>query len=282
VLVGDVDQLPSIGAGAVLRDIIHAGVVPCVRLTKIYRQAAESRIVHNAHRICGGLMPVPPDRGDLTSDFYIVHADNAAMAADRVELLVRERIPRQFGIDPLSVQVLTPMRRGPAGADVLNERLQAILNPPRSAAEKSARGIRVGDKVMQLRNDYARDVFNGDLGFVMHVDPETEQVVVNMDGRAVLYERTQLDELTLSYACSIHKSQGSEYPAIVVPLVASHFVMLSRNLLYTAVTRGKQLVTLVAEPRAIAMALSEVRKEDRFSWLRSRLCDAVGHRRRQD
>ncbi len=277
VLVGDVDQLPSIGAGAVLRDVIASGVVPCVRLTKIFRQAAQSRIVNNAHRIREGVAPEAPERGDLTSDFYVVPAKDAEEAADRVLLLVRERIPRQFGLDPLrDVQVLTPMHRGPAGADVLNERLQQALNS--GPSDQAFRGMRVGDKVMQLRNDYGRDVFNGDLGFVMHVDPATGQVVVDMDGRAVVYERSQLEELTLAYACSIHKSQGSEYPAVVVPVVAAHFVMLSRNLLYTAVTRGKRLVVLVAEPRAVSMALSQVRREERYSYLFKRLTDAV-HRR---
>lgn len=280
VLVGDVDQLPSIGAGAVLRDVIASGVVACVRLTKIFRQAAQSRIVNNAHRIREGVAPEPPERGDLTSDFYVVPARDAEEAADRVLLLVRERIPKKFGLDPLrDVQVLTPMHRGPAGADVLNERLQQALNPAGPSAQASTRGMRVGDKVMQLRNDYGRDVFNGDLGFVLHVDPTTDQVVVDMDGRAVVYERSQIEELTLSYACSIHKSQGSEYPAVVVPLVTAHFVMLSRNLLYTAVTRGKRLVVLVAEPRAVSMALSQVRREERYSYLFRRLTDAVQRRR---
>jgi exodeoxyribonuclease V alpha subunit len=280
VLVGDVDQLPSIGAGAVLRDVIASGAVPCVRLTKIFRQAAQSRIVNNAHRIREGVAPEPPERGDLTSDFYVVPARDAEEAADRVLLLVQERIPKKFGLDPLrDVQVLTPMHRGPAGADVLNERLQQALNPAGPAAQASTRGMRVGDKVMQLRNDYGRDVFNGDLGFVLHVDTTTDQVVVDMDGRAVVYERSQLEELTLSYACSIHKSQGSEYPAVVVPLVTAHFVMLSRNLLYTAVTRGKRLVVPVAEPRAVSMALSQVRREERYSYLFRRLTDAVQRRR---
>ena len=276
LFVGDADQLPSIGAGSVLRDMIDAGVVPVVRLNRIYRQAAMSRIVSNAHRIRDGQLPIPPDRGDLTSDFYIVSASDAQQAADRVVLLVSERIPRQFGFDPVrDVQVLAPMRRGPVGADVLNERLQATLNPLKLLGQSSARGMRVGDKVMQLKNDYERDVFNGDLGVVVEVDQSGERLVVSMDGRELVYDRSQMDELSLSYACSIHKSQGSEYPAVVVPLVASHFVMLSRNLLYTAVTRGKRLVTLVAEPRAISMALSEVRKEERYSYLFVRFREAV-------
>ena len=276
VLVGDVDQLPSIGAGAVLRDVIDAGVVPCVRLTKIFRQAAKSRIVNNAHRIREGVRPEVPPKGDLTSDFYVVPARDASEAADRVQLMVCERIPRQFGFDPTrDIQVLAPMHRGPAGTDALNDRLQSALNPNGQALHVGARVFRVGDKVMQLRNDYGRDVFNGDLGFVQHADAQGEQLVVQMEGRDVAYDRGQVDELTLSYACSIHKSQGSEYPAVVIPMVSAHFVMLSRNLLYTAVTRGKLLVVLVAEPRAISLALMEAKREQRYSYLFQRVRDAV-------
>jgi exodeoxyribonuclease V alpha subunit len=283
VLVGDVDQLPSIGAGAVLRDVIESSEVPCVRLSKIFRQAAASRIVNNAHRIRSGLAPEVPAKGDLSSDFYLVSARDANEAADRVLLMVCERIPRQFGIDPRrDIQVLAPMHRGPAGTDALNERLQNELNPNGQSLRFGSRTFRVGDKVMQLRNDYGRDVFNGDLGFVLHADASGEQLVVHMEGRDVIYDRSQVDELTLSYACSIHKSQGSEYPAVVIPMVAAHFVMLSRNLLYTAVTRGKRLVVLVAEPRAVSMALSQVRKEERNSYLFRRLRDAVARKRSVD
>lgn len=274
VLVGDVDQLPSIGAGAVLRDVIESGAVACVRLTRIFRQASASRIVSNAHRIRTGREPTLPAKGDLTSDFYVVPARTAEEAADRVLLMASERIPKQFGLDPRrDVQVLTPMHRGPVGSDALNQRLQAALNPE-GAPVPVSRPFRVGDKVMQLRNDYGRDVFNGDLGFVSGM--EGQQLIVRMEGRDVAYDESQADELTLSYACSIHKSQGSEYPAVVVPMVTSHFVMLSRNLLYTAVTRGKRLVVLVAEPRAVQIALAEARREERYTYLTVRLREAVG------
>ncbi|HQB44905.1 MAG TPA: ATP-dependent RecD-like DNA helicase, partial [Polyangiaceae bacterium] len=276
VLVGDVDQLPSIGAGAVLRDIIDSRAIPCVRLHKVFRQASQSRIVANAHRIREGLEPQTPEKGDLASDFFIAPAKDAHDAANKVLLLVQERIPRQFHLDPVrDVQVLTPMRRGPAGIEALNERLQHALNPPHIPQRPFPMNLRMGDKVMQLRNDYTRDVFNGDLGFVTHTDPNAEQAVVEIDGRPIVYDRPHLDELRLSYACSIHKSQGSEYPAVVIPWVTAHFIMLSRNLLYTAVTRGQRLVVLVAEPRAIQLALSQTRREQRYSNLMQRLAAAV-------
>ena len=279
VLVGDVDQLPSIGAGAVLRDVIESSVVPCVRLTKIFRQAARSQIVSNAHRIRAGDEPLVPEKGDLSSDYYLVPARNANEAADRTLLMVCERIPKQFGFDPRrDLQVLTPMHKGPAGADALNARLQQALNPQGTPIDFGPHAFRVGDKVMQLRNDYGRDVFNGDLGFVERLDTEQDQLIVRMEGREVGYERGQVDELTLSYACSIHKSQGSEYPVVVIVLCAAHYVMLSRNLLYTAVTRGQKLVVLVAEPRAVSMALMEARREERNSYLFWRLQQAEARR----
>ncbi len=274
VLVGDVDQLPSVGSGAVLRDIIESDAVTCVRLSKIFRQAAQSLIINNAHRIRSGVQPEAPEKGDLSSDFYIVPARSAEEAADRVVLMTCERIPRQFGLDATrDIQVLTPMHRGPTGSDVLNHRLQQKLNPNGLPTHLPSRSFRIGDKVMQLRNDYGREVFNGDLGFV--TQREGDGLIVNMEGRDVTYDRFQVDELTLSYASSIHKSQGSEYPAVVVTMVMAHFVMLSRNLLYTAVTRGKRLVVLVAQPRALQLALAEARKEERYSHLHQRLREAV-------
>ena len=276
VLVGDVDQLPSIGPGAVLRDVIESGKVPCVRMSHIFRQAAESRIVSNAHRIREGRAPETPPVGDRNADFYVVNARDAEAAADLVLRIVVERIPRQFQLDPRrDVQVLTPMHKGSAGSTLLNTRLQEALNPAGRQVTLGPRTFRVGDKVMQLRNDYGREVFNGDMGFVSSADMQLGRLTADIEGREVEYEASQVDELVLAYACSIHKSQGSEYPAVVIPMVAAHFVMLSRNLLYTAVTRGKRLVVLVTDQRAMRWALSDARREERYAYLFQRLREAM-------
>ena len=270
ILVGDVDQLPSVGPGAVLRDVIASGEVPTARLTQIFRQAEGSLIVQNAHRIHDGVPPTGA-RGPK-DEFYVIERTAADAAADLILHLVTERIPRGFGLDPRrDVQVLTPMHKGDAGAITLNARLQAALNPEGPSVTRGARTLRLGDKVMQLRNDYDREVYNGDIGFVSAVEPEERRLKVRFDDREVDYEESELDELTLAYATSIHKSQGSEYPAVIVPILTQHFVMLSRNLIYTAVTRGKRLVVLVADPRAVALALAETRKEDRRTYLAERL-----------
>lgn len=270
ILVGDVDQLPSVGPGAVLRDIIASGEVPTVRLTQIFRQAEGSLIVQNAHRIHDGLPPTGATGAG--SEFYVIERKSADAAADTILHMVTKRIPEGFGFDPRSdVQVLTPMHRGEAGAIALNERLQASLNPVGPSVTRGARTLRLGDKVMQLRNDYDKEVYNGDIGFITAVDAETREIIVRFDEREVTYEEGDLDELTLAYATSIHKSQGSEYPVVVVPILTQHYVMLSRNLIYTAVTRGKKLVVLVADPRAIGLALAEMRKEERLTRLAERL-----------
>ncbi len=271
VLVGDVDQLESVGPGAVLRDVIASGAVPCVRLRQIFRQAAKSLIVTNAHRINEGERPLAPPEG-AHADFFIVERRDPDKTRDTILQLVKERIPQRFGLDPVrDIQVLTPMNRGPVGAVALNEALQAALNPRGDAYERGARTWRVGDKVMQLRNDYDKNVFNGDVGFVSGIDPEEETLLVRFDDREVAFDASDLDDLTLAYACTVHKSQGSEYPAVVVPLLTSHFVMLGKNLLYTAVTRGRRLVVLVADPRAVELALSRGRREERRTRLAERL-----------
>ncbi len=266
VLVGDVDQLPSVGPGAVLRDVIDSRVVPTVRLERIFRQASTSSIVPNAHAIREGR---PPEASTTPSgDFFVIERATGEAAAATVVELVTQRIPSRFGLDPRrDVQVLCPMHRGAAGDQALNERLQAVLNPQGPGVQRGGRTLRVGDKVMQLRNDYGRDVYNGDVGFVTGLDPEAKTITVSYDGKPVAYDEPSLDDLTLAYASSIHKSQGSEYPAVVVVLSTEHFVMLSRNLLYTAVTRGKRLVVLVAAPLAIRISLSEVRKDERCTRL---------------
>ncbi|MEZ4299724.1 MAG: ATP-dependent RecD-like DNA helicase [Polyangiaceae bacterium] len=271
VLVGDVDQLPSVGPGAVLRDLIESRVVPTVRLSQIFRQAEGSLIVENAHRIHEGQPPVSSDRPG--GAFHVIHRTSGETAAETIQKVVTKNIPDRFGFDPRrDVQVLSPMHRGEAGTTSLNQRLQAALNPEGPSVTRFGRTMRAGDKVMQLKNDMERDVYNGDIGFVTAIDPEARELVVRFDeGREVTYEEGDLDELTLAYATSIHKSQGSEYPAVVIPLLTEHFVMLSRNLFYTAVTRGKKLVVLVADPRAVGLALAETRKEERRTWLAERI-----------
>jgi len=282
LLVGDVDQLPSVGPGSVLRDAIASGVVPCVRLVKIFRQAEQSLIVTNAHRINAGEMPVVPERG-AEADFFIVTRRDPDEARQTVVDLVTRHIPRRFGFDPIrDVQVLTPMNRGPLGTIALNQALQAALNP---AGEGLARGhvtFRVGDKVMQLKNDYDKSVYNGDVGVVVGIGEEDGSLVVRFDdGANVAYDGRSLDDLALAYAATVHKSQGSEYPAIVLPLLTSHFMMLSKNLVYTAVTRGKRLVVLVADPRALKTAVTEHghadrRADERRTKLAMRIAVAAG------
>ncbi len=284
ILVGDVDQLPSVGPGALLRDVIASRVIPCVRLEQIFRQAAQSLIVTNAHRINSGELPVSGGPAGPNADFFIVERRDPDRARDTVIDLVASRIPDRFGLDPIrDIQVLTPMNRGPAGAVALNQALQAVLNPDGEALVRGARTFRVGDKVMQLRNDYDKNVFNGDVGLVASIDPEEGGMTVRFDGRDVLFEAGDLDDLVLAYACTVHKSQGSEYPAVVIPLLTAHFVMLNKNLLYTAVTRGKRLVVLVCDPRALELALSRNdagggRHSPRRTRLGARLAERLGHR----
>jgi exodeoxyribonuclease V alpha subunit len=273
ILVGDVDQLPSVGPGAILRDVIASGTIPSVRLRQIFRQAARSLIVTNAHRINDGEPPISAPAGS-DADFFVVERRDPEHARDTLIELVTQRIPNRFGLDPVrDVQVLTPMNRGPAGAIALNEALQAALNPRGDALVRGARTYRVGDKVMQLRNDYDKNVFNGDVGFITSIDPEEMAMTIRFDEREVAFEASDLDDLVLAYACTVHKSQGSEYPAVVIPLLTTHFVMLSKNLLYTAVTRGKRLVVLVCDPRALEIALSQRRREERRTRLGRRLAE---------
>jgi exodeoxyribonuclease V alpha subunit len=272
VIVGDSDQLPSVGPGALLRDLIDSGAIPTVRLNEIFRQAGESRIVINAHRILTGEMPESVDADLPNADFFVVPRRTPEEAAELVRELVVTRIPRRFGFDSKrDIQVLTPMHRGPVGTIALNELLQAALNPDGPALESRGQKLRLGDKIMQTRNDYEREAFNGDIGLVTAVDLEGRKLTVRFDQRDVEYDDPSLGSLTLAYATSIHKSQGSEYPAVVIPLLTSHFVMLSRNLVYTAVTRAKKLCVLAADPRAIRLALAETRREERMTRLSARL-----------
>ncbi|HVV86188.1 MAG TPA: ATP-dependent RecD-like DNA helicase [Kofleriaceae bacterium] len=279
VLVGDIDQLPSVGAGAVLGDVIASGAATVVRLTEIFRQAAQSRIVTNAHRINHGELPEIDSTG-AASDFYFIAREDPTAARDTVIELVAERIPARFGFDRITdIQVLAPMHRGDLGIEALNHALQARLNPPRAEAGAAAaevvrreRVFRVGDKVMQLENDYDREVLNGDIGVIDGVDVERGSLRVALgDGRIAAYERGDLEQLTHAYAVSIHKSQGSEYPAVIIALANQHFVMLGRSLLYTAVTRGKKLVIVVGSRRALAMAVRNETSRQRWTWLAERI-----------
>jgi exodeoxyribonuclease V alpha subunit len=278
VLVGDVDQLPAVGPGTVLADVIRSGLAQVTRLTHIFRQAQSSLIVTNAHRLLQGLMPLTPQRN---CDFYLFATQNAGEAADWVVDITCHRIPGQFGAslglsDPLrDVQVLAPMYRGRAGVERLNARLQALLNPP--ARQKAERALprctfRVGDKVMITRNDYERDVSNGDIGYVTGIDEEEQVLRLEVEGRSIAYDWADTDDLVHAYAISIHKAQGSEYPAVVIPILTEHAVMLYRQLLYTAVTRARRLCVVVGSTRAIEMAIAANRGPNRYSALASRLC----------
>lgn len=277
ILVGDVDQLPSVGAGNVLKDVIASGAMPVVELNEIFRQAQESSIIVNAHRINKGLMPDTRSTKEL-DDFYFVHEDDPEKALQRVIQLVKDRIPARFSLDPIDqVQVLTPMNRGVVGTTNLNTALQEALNPGEGGITRGGRSFRVGDKVMQIKNDYDREVFNGDIGRITAIDTEAQEVLVSIDGRSVGYEYSDLDELVLAYGVSIHKSQGSEYPAVVIPVLTQHYVMLQRNLLYTGVTRGKRLVVIIGTPKALAIAVHNNKTISRNTYLASRLAQRHDH-----
>jgi exodeoxyribonuclease V alpha subunit len=268
LIVGDIDQLPSVGPGQVLADIIGSGAVPVVRLTEVFRQAAQSRIITSAHRINQGQIPdLAKPEGE--TDFYFVSADEPEQAVERIITLVKSRIPRRFGLDPIrDIQVLCPMNRGGVGARSLNVALQAALNPSGdNKIERFGSTFAPGDKVMQIENDYDKEVYNGDIGYVESLDLAEGELAVSFDGRLVTYMFGELDTLVPAYAATIHKSQGSEYPAVVIPVMTQHFTMLQRNLLYTGVTRGKKLVVLVGQKKAVAIAVKNVSGRRRWSKL---------------
>lgn len=274
LLVGDVDQLPSVGPGMVLRNIIDSGVVPVVRLTEVFRQAAHSRIITNAHRINEGQMPEFAAKGG-ESDFFFVEREEPERIADTLIDVVKHRMPGKFRLDPIrDIQVLCPMNRGSLGIRELNLRLQTELNPARPeepSVEKFGWQFRIRDKVIQTENDYDKDVFNGDIGQIVKIDPVEREVTIRFDQREVLYDFGELDEIALAYAITIHKSQGSEFPAIVTPLATQHYLLLQRNLVYTGITRGKKLVVLIGQRKALAMAVRNNKTESRFTGLLARL-----------
>lgn len=272
VLVGDVCQLPSVGPGNVLGDIIDSAACPVARLTQIFRQSAESEIICNAHLINKGKMPLLEKNPEVMSDFYFIPKDDPEAAADLIVELIKFHIPRRFKLDPVNdVQLLTPMHKGAVGAERMNARLQTALNPQGLEIRRGDKAFRLHDKVMQLRNNYDKDIYNGDIGRISYINPKERIVSVDFDGAIIPYEFDDLDELTSAYAISVHKSQGSEYPAVVVPIMMQHYVLLQRNLLYTAVTRGKKLVVLVGERRALQMAIHNNKTSKRNTWLAQRL-----------
>ena len=269
VFVGDIDQLPSVGAGNVLRDVIDSQRIPVVRLVRIFRQAQKSRIVMNAHTINQGRFPDTSNGRD--TDFFFMREDDPERAAETIVRLVKERLPRAYRESPDRIQVLTPMQRGVVGAANLNLLLQQALNPSGPSLGRGGYTYRQGDRVMQLRNNYAKEVFNGDLGYIREVDTEERMLTVDFDGKKVEYDVTELDELTLAYATTIHKAQGSEYPIVVMPVQMTHFVMLQRNLIYTGITRAKKICVLLGAAKALAYAVRNVSVLKRNTRLKERL-----------
>jgi exodeoxyribonuclease V alpha subunit len=276
ILVGDVDQLPSVGAGNVLKDTIDSGSIPTVRLTEIFRQAKESMIIVNAHRVNSGEMPVVTHHGSHPQDFFFFQIEEPEKALEKIVELCRQRIPEKFGFKPIDdIQVLTPMHRGVIGASNLNTELQKCLNPSTDEFTRGGKTLKVGDKVMQIRNNYDKEVFNGDIGRIVRIDREEQEIMVNYDGRAVPYDYPDLDEIVLAYAVSVHKSQGSEYPVVVIPILTQHYMLLQRNLLYTGITRGKKMVVLVGTKKAIAIAIKNNKPQKRYTLLKDRLIKRI-------
>lgn len=269
ILVGDIDQLPSVGAGNVLRDVIDSGVVPVVRLTRIFRQAQTSRIVMSAHAINAGRFP--DISNGQSSDFFFIKEENPERVPDAIVNLVKHRLPRAYGESSSNIQVLVPMLRGTVGAANLNMVLQKAINTSTRSISRGGYVYKEGDRVMQLRNNYEKDVYNGDLGFVVSVDDVERTLRTDFDGRVVEYEASELDELTLAYATTIHKSQGSEYPIVVMPILMSHYVMLQRNLVYTGITRAKRICVMIGQTKALGYAIQNMKVLERNTKLKERI-----------
>lgn len=272
VLVGDVNQLPSVGAGNVLKDIIESKAVPVVELNEIFRQARESSIIVNAHLINEGKMPNLKSSQEKLDDFYFIEQEDPQKVMELIIHLVKERIPKRFGFDAIDdIQVLTPMHRGIIGASNLNIELQNALNPGDEGVSRFGRLYKINDKVMQIANNYDKEVYNGDIGRIISIDEEAQEATVSMDDREIAYDYSELDELVHAYAVSIHKSQGSEYQAVVIPILTQHYILLQRNLLYTGVTRGKKLVVIVGTRKAMAIAVRNNKTQKRYTLLNERL-----------
>jgi exodeoxyribonuclease V alpha subunit len=269
LLVGDVDQLPSVGAGQVLKDIINSNIIKTIRLTQIYRQAATSDIVTNAHNINKGILPNLSSPKDGT-DFYFIEAEPGDDIVNKIITITAERIPKKFNLDPIhDIQLLCPMQRGGSGARSLNIELQKALNPNHSnGIVKFGQTFAVGDKVMQTENNYDKETYNGDIGVITDINQEEQEIAINFYNNIIIYDYTDLDQITLAYATTIHKSQGSEYPAVIIPITMQSYMMLKRNLIYTAVTRGKKLVVLIGQKKALAMAVTDTKSSNRYSKLK--------------
>jgi len=271
ILVGDVNQLPSVGAGNVLKDIIASGEVQVVKLNEIFRQAKESLIIVNAHKINNGLVPSFKSSGPK-DDFYFIEQEDPEEVLRIILELTKDRIPRRFGFDPVDdIQVLTPMHKGIVGAGNLNVELQKTLNPGENGIIRGGWKFKLNDKVMQVKNNYDKEVFNGDIGRITRIDPENQEITISFDERDVPYNYTDLDEIVLAYAVSVHKSQGSEYPAVVMPILTQHYILLQRNLVYTAVTRGRELVVMVGTMKALTIGVKNDKTQKRYTYLRHRL-----------
>jgi exodeoxyribonuclease V alpha subunit len=273
ILVGDKDQLPSVGPGNLLHDIIASGTVDVVRLDEIFRQEKESLIVVNAHRINQGQSLVYAPRSDKNADFYFIRQEDDQKAFQTILKMCSSSIPYKLGLSPLSpqIQVISPMYKGVVGVDHLNAELQARLNPGGEGLQAGTRVFRAHDKVMQIRNDYDKDVFNGDIGSVLHADRAKYRLFVDFDGRTVSYEKDELNDVTLAYAVSVHKAQGSEYQAVIMPLLTQHFIMLQRNLFYTALTRAKKLSVVIGSYKALYIAIKNDKPVKRNSLLSDKL-----------
>jgi exodeoxyribonuclease V alpha subunit len=269
ILVGDIDQLPSVGAGNVLRDIIDSDVVPVVRLTRIFRQAQSSRIITNAHKINQGVFPDISNGKD--ADFFFIKQEDPELAAKEIVNIVKNRIPKAYHYSTNDIQVLAPMQRSVVGATNLNIILQEAINPEGDSLSRGGFKYRKGDRIMQIRNNYDKEVFNGDIGYVKEVNLEERTLTAIYEGRSVEYEDSELDELTLAYATTIHKSQGSEYPVVVIPLLMTHFVMLQRNLIYTGITRAKKICIIVGTTKALAYSVHNMVVLKRNTKLKERL-----------
>jgi exodeoxyribonuclease V alpha subunit len=277
VLVGDKDQLPPVGPGSLLRDFIDSQRVEVVRLDEIFRQERDSLIVLNAHRINQGQSLIYPPRGDKNSDFYFIHSENEDKVFKSIMNFCTFSIPRKLKVSPLSsqIQVISPMYKGMVGVDNLNRELQQRLNPQREGLKVGTREIRIHDKVMQIRNDYEKEIFNGDIGFVVHIDKQKYRIIVDFEGRALSYEKDELNDITLAYAVSVHKAQGSEYQAVVMPLLTQHYILLQRNLFYTALTRAKKLSVIIGSYKALHIAIKNDKPIQRNCLIKEKLIQII-------
>jgi len=283
LLVGDKDQLPSVGPGQVLADLIASHTIPCIHLTEVFRQAAGSAIISVAHTINKGTLPKLHGYGP-TSDFFFIEAEEPEQALHTILELVTKRLPQKLGLSPIhDIQVLCPMARGMVGTRTLNAELQKVLNPPNDTSlQKFGWHFSVGDKIMQIVNNYDKDVYNGDIGIIKKIDKEEGELIITFDDRDVDYDANELDEIVLAYAMTIHKSQGSEYPTIIIPILMQHYTMLQKNLLYTGLTRGKKLVILVGQKKAVAIAVRNHSATKRWSMLEERLISIISQKRQDD